>query len=144
MKSLFLRITVISKSLKSYHKLEIFNFWTLKLLYICVYVYLCICTYVRWLYTYAKLDIGGFASLNGNHFQGKCEILWPTDLQYFWVTVNQFKLIANHFCKWIRKKTFFLVLTPFLEEFYAKIRNSRASKLRSTAYQFKKWFAIFQ
>ena len=56
---------------------------------------------------YAGLEIGGFASTKANHFWGKCESLWPTDSQYFWVTVNQFRPIADHFCKRIRKSALF-------------------------------------
>ena len=62
---------------------------------------------------------------------------WPTDSQYIWVLGNHFWPIANHFCKWIRKKTFFLILTPFLGKFYA-IRNKSVNKLQTTANQFKK------
>ena len=58
------------------------------------------------------MEIGGFASPNGNYFWGKYESLWPTDSQYFWVTANQFRLIANHFCQWICKDLF-LVLALF-------------------------------
>ena len=45
-----------------------------------------------------ELEIGGFASPNANHFWGISKSIWPTDLQYFWVTASQFRLIANHFC----------------------------------------------
>ena len=47
---------------------------------------------------YLGLEIGGLASPNANHFWSKSESLWSTDSQYFWVTVNQFRPIANHFC----------------------------------------------
>ena len=45
---------------------------------------------------YTGLEIGGFASPNANHFWGKCESFCPTDSQYFWITANQFRPIANH------------------------------------------------
>ena len=38
-------------------------------------------------------------------FSIKCEPLWPPDSQYFWVTANRCRPIADHFCYRIRKKT---------------------------------------
>ena len=79
---------------------------------------------------YSGLELGGYASPNANYFWGKCESLWPTDSQYFWVTSNQFKPIANHFRTWIRKR-------PFFEKFYT-MRNNSVNKLRISANEFKK------
>ena len=47
---------------------------------------------------YKGLEIGEFATPNENHFWDKCESLWLIDSHYFWVTANQFRPIANHFC----------------------------------------------
>ena len=58
-----------------------------------MYIYIYIYTYL-----YTGLEIGRFALPNANHFWGKCESLWPTDSQYFWVTANKFRPIANNFC----------------------------------------------
>ena len=38
---------------------------------------------------------------------GKCESLWPTDSQYFWVTANQFRPIAK--ANRIVKRPFFVL-----------------------------------
>ena len=61
-------------------------------------------------------------SPNANYFWGKCESLRSTDSQYFWVTANQFKPIANHFANGFTKR-------PFLEKFYA-LRSNSANKLQ--------------
>ena len=65
---------------------------------------------------HSELEIGEFASPNANHFWGNCESLWPTDLQFFFVTANQFWPNANNFCKWIRKKTLFFGPHAFLRK----------------------------
>ena len=60
------------------------------------HTYTYIHTYIN-AYKYTGLEISEFALPNVNHFWDNCELLWPTDSQYFWVTVNQFRPIANHF-----------------------------------------------
>ena len=74
-------------------------------IYICICICICICISIC-ICTLTGLEIGRFISLNANHFQGNCKSFWPTDSQYFWVTVNHFWSITNYFCLWIRKKTF--------------------------------------
>ena len=48
-------------------------------MYVYVYIYASI---------YIRLEIGGFASPNANHFWGNCESLWQSDLPNFVGTAN--------------------------------------------------------
>ena len=57
----------------------------------CVCVCVCVCIYTHRA-GYRRICFVKFKSL-----WNKCELLWPTDSQYFWVTANQFRPIVNHF-----------------------------------------------
>ena len=41
-------------------------------------MYVCICIYI---YILIRLEIGGVASQNANHFRGNCESLWQNESQ---------------------------------------------------------------
>ena len=73
------------------------------------------------------LEIGGFVSPNANHFWGNGESLWPTVLPYFLCLCESLLTDAWQitFSNEFAKRSFFFILTPFLEKFYvheAKLR----------------------
>ena len=82
--------------------------------YIHTYMQTCMHAYIH-TYTH-RLEIGGIASPNANHFWGNCELLWHSDTpNFFGAAIESRALLTDceSFFKWIRKRFFFLVFTPF-------------------------------
>ena len=64
------------------------------------------------------------------------QALRPIDLQYFWVSANQFRPATLIFANGFAKKLAFRALTPFLEEFYV-LRSNCVNKLRITSVNYR-------
>ena len=87
--------------------------------YMHTYIHTCMHTYIH---TYIHAYIRTYIYRTGNRWihiviYESLLSLWPTDLQYFWVTANHFWPIAKHFANGYAKRPFFLVFIPILGSF---------------------------
>ena len=63
---------------------------------------------------HSELEIGEFTSPNANHIRGNYESLWPTDLQFFFVSLRIYiGRMRITFANGFAKRPFSLVLIPF-------------------------------